>query len=83
MITAEQNRLLTQVGPGTAMGGMMRRFWLPVCTSVQLPKPDCPPLRVRLLGENFVAFRNSSGEAPCTCVQRSTSPTKITWSPSS
>ncbi len=62
MITAEQNRLLTQVGPGTAMGGMMRRFWLPVCTSAQLPKPDCPPLHVRLLGENFVAFRISSGE---------------------
>jgi phthalate 4,5-dioxygenase oxygenase subunit len=62
MITAEQNRLLTQVGPGTPMGGLMRRYWLPVCTSAQLPKPDGPPLRVRLLGENFIAFRNSSGE---------------------
>ena len=62
MITEEQNRLLTQVGPGTAMGGMMRRFWLPVCTSAQLPRPDGPPLHVRLLGENFVTFRTSNGE---------------------
>src|SRR5262245_38276336 len=61
MITAEENDLLTRVGPGTPMGRMMRRYWLPVCTSAQLPTTDCPPLRVRLLGENFVAFRDSSG----------------------
>ena len=61
MITATENDLLTRVGPGTAMGGMMRRYWLPVCTSAQLPAPDSPPLHVRLLGESFVAFRDSSG----------------------
>jgi len=61
MISAEENELLTRVGPGTPMGRMMRRYWMPVCTSAQLPTPDCPPLRVRLLGENFVAFRDSSG----------------------
>ncbi|HWM47607.1 MAG TPA: Rieske 2Fe-2S domain-containing protein [Xanthobacteraceae bacterium] len=61
MISAEDNVLLTRVGPGTPMGGMMRRYWLPVCTSEQLPRPDAPPLHVRLLGENFVAFRDSSG----------------------
>ena len=43
------------------MGKMMRRYWLPVCTSEQLPKPDSDPLRVRLLGERFVAFRDTSG----------------------
>ncbi len=61
MIKEEENRLLTQVGPGTPMGGMLRRYWIPVCTSAQLPSQDSSPLRVRLLGENFVAFRDSSG----------------------
>ena len=61
MITAEDNERLTRVGPGTPMGAMMRRYWLPVCTSAQLPQPDGPPLRVRLCGENYVAFRDTSG----------------------
>src|SRR3954467_11608473 len=61
MITAEENDLLTRVGRDTPMGRMMRRYWHPVCTSAQLPHPDCPPLRVRLCGEDFVAFRDSSG----------------------
>src|SRR5580698_1308650 len=62
MISAQENELLTRVGPGTPMGRMMRRYWLPVCTSEQLPKPDCDPLRVRLLGERFVAFRDTRSE---------------------
>ena len=61
MISAQENEILTRVGPETPMGRMMRRYWLPVCTSEQLPKPDCDPLRVRLLGERFVAFRDTSG----------------------
>jgi len=44
------------------MGRVFRQFWLPVCTSEQLPRPDCDPLRVRLLGESLVAFRDSSGK---------------------
>jgi len=43
------------------MGSMMRAYWHPVCTSAQLRKPDPPPLRVRLLGEHYVAFRDSAG----------------------
>jgi phenylpropionate dioxygenase-like ring-hydroxylating dioxygenase large terminal subunit len=43
------------------MGTMMRRYWHPVCTSAQLPEPDAAPLRVRLLGEDYVAFRDSEG----------------------
>lgn len=62
MISQRDNDILTQVGPGTPMGRVMRRYWLPVCASSQLPKPDCDPLRVRMLGENFIAFRNSDGE---------------------
>ena len=61
MITAEDNERLTRVGPGTPMGNVMRRYWLPVCTSAQLPQSDGPPLRVRLCGETFVAFRDTSG----------------------
>ena len=62
MLSAAKNELLTRVGPGTPMGGMMRRYWLPVCTSAQLPRPDGPPLRLPLLGESYVAFRDTSGK---------------------
>lgn len=62
MLTHEDNELLTRVGPGTAMGGAMRCYWLPICTSAQLPGPDSDPLRVSLLGELFVVFRNSDGK---------------------
>lgn len=62
MLNSHDNELLCRVGPGTPGGTMMRRFWHPVCTSAQLPEPDCAPLRVRLLGEDYVAFRDSSGQ---------------------
>jgi nitrite reductase/ring-hydroxylating ferredoxin subunit len=62
MLNHADNELLCRVGPGTPMGEMMRRFWHPVCMSSQLPAPDAAPLRVRLLGESFVAFRDSAGE---------------------
>ncbi len=61
MITEADNVLLTRVGPTTPMGRMLRRYWLPVCTSRQVAQPDCAPLRTRLLGENFVVFRDTSG----------------------
>ncbi|MDW3688858.1 Rieske 2Fe-2S domain-containing protein [Cupriavidus sp. CV2] len=62
MLNHEDNELLCRVGPDTPGGAMMRRFWHPVCTSAQLPEPDCAPLRVRLLGEDYVAFRDSNGQ---------------------
>jgi phenylpropionate dioxygenase-like ring-hydroxylating dioxygenase large terminal subunit len=43
------------------MGELFRRFWLPVLMPSELPTPDCPPVRVRILGEDLVAFRDSSG----------------------
>jgi phthalate 4,5-dioxygenase oxygenase subunit len=61
MISGHDNEILTRVGPDTPMGQTMRRYWLPVCTSAQLPEPDSRPLRVALLGEAFVAFRDSRG----------------------
>lgn len=61
MLNHKDNETLCRVGPGTPMGQLMRRYWHPVCTSAQLPVPDAPPLRVRLLGEDFVVFRDSAG----------------------
>jgi phthalate 4,5-dioxygenase oxygenase subunit len=52
--------LLTGVGPGTAMGRLLRAYWIPACGSAELVA-DAPPLRLMLLGEKLVAFRDSSG----------------------
>ncbi len=62
MLTHEDNELLTRVGPGTPMGNLLRQFWHPVLWSYELPEADCPPLRVRLLGEDLVVFRDSNGD---------------------
>ena len=61
MLTAEQNAVLTETGPGTPMGAVFRHYWMPALLSRELPAPDCPPKRVKLLGEEFVAFRDSAG----------------------
>jgi phthalate 4,5-dioxygenase oxygenase subunit len=56
---AEQNALLTRSGPGTPMGELFRRYWLPALQVHELPEADCPPVRVRMLGEKLIAFRDS------------------------
>ena len=61
MLPREENQILTQVGPGTPMGEVMRRYWMPALLSAEIPTPDCPPVRVKLLGEVLVAFRDSQG----------------------
>jgi phenylpropionate dioxygenase-like ring-hydroxylating dioxygenase large terminal subunit len=61
MLSLEDNELLCRVGPGTPMGNMMRQYWTPALRSEELPGPDCPPVRIRLLGENLIAFRTTSG----------------------
>jgi len=61
MLSREENDLLTRVSPGTSMGELMRRYWIPALLSEEIPEPDCPPVRVRLLGEDLVAFRDSQG----------------------
>ena len=53
---AEQNELLTRTDPGTPMGELFRRYWMPVLLSWELPEPDCPPVRVKCLGTRMVAF---------------------------
>jgi len=61
MLSREDNERLTRVGPGTPMGELMRRYWIPAAFSHQVAKPDCPPVRVRLMGENLVLFRDTQG----------------------
>ena len=61
VLTQDENELLTRTGAGTPMGEVMRRYWIPVLLCSELPEPDCPPVRVRLLGEQLVAFRDSGG----------------------
>jgi len=60
MLTAEENRLLTKIGPGTPAGELMRRYWYPVATVGEL-SDDRPTLFVRLLGEYLVLFKDRSG----------------------
>jgi len=62
MLSREDNELLCRVGPGTPMGDLLRHYWMPFLPSRELPAPDCPPKRVRLLGEDLVAFRDTQGQ---------------------
>jgi phthalate 4,5-dioxygenase len=61
MLPREENELITRVGPGTPMGDTMRRYWMPALLSSEIAEPDCAPVRVRLLGEDLVAFRDTAG----------------------
>src|SRR6476661_3717450 len=65
MLSKEDNATLTRVGPGTLMGNLLRRYWTPALLSVEVPEPDSPPVRVRLLGEDLVAFRDTTGDVGC------------------
>jgi phthalate 4,5-dioxygenase len=62
VLIKEENELVTRVGRGTPMGEVMRRYWIPALLSRDLPGPDSPPMRVKLLGEDLVAFRDSEGK---------------------
>jgi nitrite reductase/ring-hydroxylating ferredoxin subunit len=58
----ETAEILVRTGPGTAMGELMRRYWVPVLLSSEIAEPDCPPVRVQILGEKLLAFRDTSGQ---------------------
>ncbi|ETW99158.1 Rieske 2Fe-2S domain-containing protein [Candidatus Entotheonella palauensis] len=62
MLSAEDNELLCRVGAGTPMGEFLRRFWIPALKSSDLPAPDGDPVELRLLGEDLVAFRDTTGQ---------------------
>jgi len=61
MLVKEKNDLLTQTGPATPMGKLFRCYWLPALLAEELPEPDCPPVRVELLSEKLIAFRDTQG----------------------
>src|SRR5439155_16764760 len=61
VLTQEENDLLCRVGPGTPMGDWFRRYWVPALLSQEIAEPDSPPVRVKLLGEELIAFRDNSG----------------------
>jgi len=62
MVTEAENDILTRTGPGTQMGNLFRRYWIPFLDAAELPGPDCPPVRVTLLSEKLLAFRDTDGE---------------------
>ncbi|HXP92348.1 MAG TPA: Rieske 2Fe-2S domain-containing protein, partial [Candidatus Binatia bacterium] len=62
MLKPEDNEKITRVGPGTPMGNLFRRYWLPLLLASELPEPDGPPVRVRVLGEDLIAFRATDGK---------------------
>jgi phenylpropionate dioxygenase-like ring-hydroxylating dioxygenase large terminal subunit len=61
MLKPEDNELLTRVGPGTGMGELLRRFWMPALLETEIADADGAPVRLRLLGEDLVAFRDTEG----------------------
>jgi phthalate 4,5-dioxygenase len=61
VLSKEENELITRVGPGTPMGNLMREYWVPAMLSSELPTPGSPPVRVMLLGEKLIGFRDGDG----------------------
>jgi phenylpropionate dioxygenase-like ring-hydroxylating dioxygenase large terminal subunit len=62
VLKAEDNDLLTRIGPGSKMGGLLRHYWIPALLTEELPDADGRPVRLRLLGEDLLAFRDTDGE---------------------
>jgi phthalate 4,5-dioxygenase oxygenase subunit len=62
MLTPQDNERITRVGAGTPMGTLMRRYWQPALLTSELPENDGAPVRVRLLGEDLIAFRDTNGD---------------------
>src|SRR5438876_9457261 len=62
MLSAQENEYLSRVGRGSPMGDLLREYWLPALQAKEVSGPDSPPLRFRLLNENLIAFRVTSGK---------------------
>src|SRR3954447_13651627 len=61
MLSREDNDLLSRVGRGTPMGETLRQYWQPILLREELAEPDGNPLRVRVLGEDLIAYRDTNG----------------------
>ena len=62
MHTQEENEILTRSGPGTPVGNLLRRYWTPALLSAEIPDADSVPVKVKLMSEDLVAFRDSKGK---------------------
>ncbi len=62
MLNKEDNELVINTDTGTPMGELFRRFWLPVALSEELPGPDCIPVKLKIMNEDLIAFRDSEGK---------------------
>ena len=62
MLSTEDNEFMCRVGPGTPMGDLMREYWIRLSCPASC-HADGPPMRLRLLGENLIAFRATSGKS--------------------
>ncbi len=62
MLSKEDNEEICRTGPGTIMGNLFRQYWIPSMLSSELPHPDCDPVRVLLLSEKLIAFRDTNGK---------------------
>jgi len=61
MLRAEINELLTQTGSETPTGRLFRQYWIPALLAEELPENDSPPVRVKILSERLIAFRDTEG----------------------
>src|SRR6516164_9982938 len=76
MLSKEDNETLTRIGPSTLMGSLLRHYWQPVLRSSELADRDGTPTRVRILGEDLIAFRDTGGKVgllPLHCPHRGAS----------
>jgi phthalate 4,5-dioxygenase len=76
MLKQEQNDLLTRTGPETPMGRLFRCYWIPALLARELPENESPPVRVKLLGERLLAWRDTQGRFSLVdefCAHRGTS----------
>ena len=61
-MSPQENELITRTGPDTTMGNLFRSYWIPALLAEELPEPDCPPVRIKLLSERLLAFRDREGK---------------------
>ena len=58
-MSPEMSQTLTQTNAGTPMGNLMRRYWVPVVMSSEIAQADGPQVRVQIMGEKLLAFRDT------------------------
>ncbi|MBV8593990.1 MAG: hypothetical protein JOZ27_06815, partial [Caulobacteraceae bacterium] len=62
MLPKDQNQLICEIEPGAPMHEVFKRYWLPCGLSSDVAQPDSDPVRVTLLGEDYVMFRDTAGQ---------------------